>query len=73
MACGKQFEVILSGAGWNVASWKGLVRRNDESENVHVLEIRTASVREEKIADTDTEYVEMVLSGRGCTIFHLKM
>lgn len=43
----------MSGAGSNVASSKGLVRRNDENENVHVLEIRTASVRELKIADTD--------------------
>lgn len=53
VACGKQFEVRLSGAGLNVASSKGLFRRNDESENVHVLEIRTASLRDEKIADTD--------------------
>lgn len=50
MACGKQFEVRLNGAGLNVASSKGLVRRDDENENVHVLEIRKASVREEKIA-----------------------
>lgn len=53
MACGKQFEVRLSGAGLNVASSKGLVRRNDENEIVHVLEIRTASDREENIVDTD--------------------
>ena len=33
--------------GLNVASWMGLVRRNDENENVHVLEIRTALVKEE--------------------------
>lgn len=43
----KQFEVRLNGVGLSAASWMGPVRQNDENVNVHVLEIRTALVKEE--------------------------